>query len=314
MESEQDVHTAARRLVAGAWRIRKLTLWLEVLIGAPAMIVGLLLGGNQFVADMTKSLLIFSPFLLVIPFAAYRFWTQRTRPRAAVLWVRRFHRGPKATAEQKFLEYAVMDWGQLITLADDSVDTDVASRTMLTWKYYVVFAAAFAITVLITHGGGASFVAGLVGFGVFLLFRWRRARVNLGDARVKLTKIVGAMRSRSLQSSGSVVLKCPRDSDLWRDVITELSQTVDAAILSPADSSPQVDWEIRTLGSRLGAEKMVVLIHGGEAAFPLPQSVPVLNIPTKIPWWAEQQWRSAAVTVGSAILTSRRLSIASDDS
>jgi hypothetical protein len=314
METEADVHADARRLVDGAWRLRKLTIWLEALIGVPGMIVGFSLWANPLASDMAKFLLIFSPFLVAIPLAAYRLLTQRTRPRAAVLWVRRFHRGSRATAEQKFLEYTVMDWGQLITLADDSVDTDTASRMMLTWKYYIVVAAGLAITALMTHSGVAAFVGGLIGFGVVLFARWKHARVDLGDTRAKLTKIVRAMRSRRMPSSGSVVLKCPRDSDLWREVIVELSQTIDAAILSPAEGSPQVDWEIRTLANKLGAEKMLVLTDGGEPGLPLPQSVKVLNIPTKIPWWAEQYWRAAAITVGSAILTSRRQSIASKDS
>ncbi len=310
METEADVHADARRLVDGAWRLRKLTIWLEALIGVPGMILGF----SPWASPLASNILVFSPFLVVIPFAAYRLWTQRTRPRAAVLWVRRFHRGSRATAEQKFLEYTVMDWGQLITLADDSVDTDTASRMMLTWKYYVIAATALAITSLMTHSGVTAFVGGLIGIAVFLFARWKRARVDLGDTRVKLTKIVRAMRSRRMPSSQSVVLKCPRDSDLWREVIVELSQTIDAAILSPAEGSPQVDWEIRTLASRLGEEKMLVLTDGGEPGLSLPQSVKVLNIPTKIPWWAEQYWRSAAITVGSAILTSRRQSNAPKDS
>jgi hypothetical protein len=48
MESARDIDGDARRLVEGAWRIRKLTIWLEALIGIPAMIVGLLLWGNHF--------------------------------------------------------------------------------------------------------------------------------------------------------------------------------------------------------------------------------------------------------------------------
>lgn len=314
METEAEVHADARRLVDGAWRLRKLTIWLEALIGVPGMIVGFSLWANPMAPDMAKFLLMFSPFLVAIPFVAYRLLTQRTRPRAAVLWVRRFHRGSRSTAEQKFLEYTVMDWGQLITLADDSVDTDTASRMMLTWKYYVIAAVALAITALMTHSGVAAFVGGLIGFAVFLFARWKRARVDLGDARVKLTNIVRAMHSRRMPSSESVVLKCPRDSDLWREVIVELSKTIDAAILSPAEGSPQVDWEISTLASRLGTEKMLVLTEGDEPALSLPQTVKVLNIPTKIPWWAEQYWRAAAITLGSAILTSRRQSIASKDS
>jgi hypothetical protein len=314
MESERDVDADARRWVEGAWRMRKLSIWLEALIGLPAMVVGFLLWASQSVSDMAKFLLVGSPFLVAIPMVAYRYVTQRTRPRAAVLWVRRFHRGSKATAEQKFLEYAVMDWGQLITLADDSVDTDVASRMMLTWKYYVVLTAGFAIMALITRSGTTMLVGGLAGCGIALFIRWKQARVNLGDARAQLTKILGTMRLQRMPRSESVVLKCPRDGDLWRDVILELSQTIDAAILSPADGSPQVDWEIRTLASGLGAEKMIVLIDAGQPNFPLPQSVRVLNVPTKMSWWAEPQSRSAAVIVGSAILTSRRPSIGAEDS
>jgi hypothetical protein len=286
--------------------MRKLTIWLEVIIGLPAMIAGFLLWTSQSVSGVTKFLLIGAPFLAAIPLVAYRYSTQRTRPRAAVLWVRRFHRGSKATAEQKFLESAVMDWGQLITLADDSVDTDAASRMMFTWKYYVVIAVALTIVVLITRSGATMLVGGIAGFGIALFIRWKQARVNLGDARAQLTKVLGTMRSRRMPSSGSVVLRCPRDGDLWREVILELSQTIDAAILSPAESSAQVDWEIKTLASSLGVEKMIVLTGADEPSFPLPQAVRVLSVPARIPWWAEQQWRSAAVTVGSAILTSKK--------
>jgi hypothetical protein len=169
MESERDTQTDARRWVEGAWRMRKLTIWLEVIIGLPAMIAGFLLWTSQSVSGVTKFLLIGAPFLAAIPLVAYRYSTQRTRPRAAVLGVRRFHRGSKATAEQKFLESAVMDWGQLITLADDSVDTDAASRMMFTWKYYVVIAVALTIVVLITRSGATMLVGGIAGFGIALL-------------------------------------------------------------------------------------------------------------------------------------------------
>jgi hypothetical protein len=46
MESERDTQTDARRWVEGAWRMRKLTIWLEVIIGLPAMIAGFLLWTN----------------------------------------------------------------------------------------------------------------------------------------------------------------------------------------------------------------------------------------------------------------------------
>jgi hypothetical protein len=46
MESERDTQTDARRWVEGAWRMRKLTIWLEGIIGLPAMIAGFLLWTN----------------------------------------------------------------------------------------------------------------------------------------------------------------------------------------------------------------------------------------------------------------------------
>jgi hypothetical protein len=85
MESERDTQTDARRWVEGAWRMRKLTIWLEVIIGLPAMIAGFLLWTSQSVSGVTKFLLIGAPFLAAIPLVAYRYSNQRTRPRAAVL-------------------------------------------------------------------------------------------------------------------------------------------------------------------------------------------------------------------------------------
>jgi hypothetical protein len=306
MTSETWAQADARRIIASAWRIRKLTLWLEAVIGLPMMMVGLMLARREPESLLTF-LFLLSPFTVAIPVIAYRLVTHRSRPRAVVLWVRRFHRGKRATVEQAFLEHAVVDWGQLITLCDTAVDTDSASRMMLTWQYCTIVAVFVGITSWIAKVDLSQLLGLLAGFICFLGLRYKKVRVNLAGDTCNLDKIVTGMHARRMPDAGSVVLRCPRDGDLWRQVIMDLSETVDAAIVSVAESSPYVDWEIQTLASRLGPDKMIILIDGAYPIPPLLKAAGIVNVPAKMRWWpSEQQWRSAAISLGSAILTSRR--------
>jgi hypothetical protein len=159
---------------------------------------------------------------------------------------------------------------------------------------------------LIANGDLAGFLGTLIGFAIVLGLRFKKARNDLTSESSKLAKIVKPIRAQKPPSSGSVVLRCPRDGDLWQQIITDLSQIVDAAIVSAGESSPYADWEIQTLVRRLGPNKIVNLIDGAYPAPPLLRTAAILTVPAGMRWWpGEQQWRSAAVTLGSAILTSR---------
>jgi hypothetical protein len=174
-------------------------------------------------------LFVLAPFVAAAPFVIHRLVIDRTRARAVVLWVRRFHRGKRSTVEQTFLEFVITDWGQLITLSDTVVDEDSASRMMLTWKYCVIVAVFAGIAWLISGLGLNGLIGTLIGFGWVLRRRAKRARVNLASDSLEVGKMVDAIRKRKLPSAGSVVLRCPRDGELWRRVITELSERADAA-------------------------------------------------------------------------------------
>jgi hypothetical protein len=297
--------TDARSLVELASRIRRVVLWLEALVGLPMMIAGFVLARSE-PDSLRMFLLILAPFMVAVPFVIHRFVVHRTRRRAVVLWVRRFHRGKRATIAQTFLEFAVTDWGMLITLSDTDLDTDSATRMMLTWKYYAIFGVFAGIVWLIANGDLSGFLGTLIGFACFLYLRSRKARTDLTSESSKLANMVKRIRAQKLPSSGSVVLRCPRDGDLWRRVITDLSLLVDAAVVSAGENSPYVDWEIQTLIHSLGPNKIIDLIDGVCPAPPLVGTAGTVTVPAKMRWWpGEQHWRSAAITLGSAILRRR---------
>ena len=200
-----------------------------------------------------------------------------------------------------------------VTLADDSVDTDTATRMMANSKYFavVVLVAGFT-TIAVANVGLKAFVGMVAGLAIFLQ-RWsKQARVNLSGKDTELPRIVAGIRARKLPSTGSVVLRCPRDSDLWRQIVLDLSQTVDAAVVSAAEDSPNVDWEIRTLSSRLGPHKIIVLLDEANGTHLVPPQLAtagIIHVPANMRWWPGlRPWRSAEITLGSAILVSKKVS------
>jgi hypothetical protein len=309
-QNETQLQSEARRFVNTAWRIRRLVLWLEALIGLPMGLLGLI-RFRTAPESLVALLLLAAPFIVGIPFVIYRLLVFRTQGRSVVLWVRRFHRGQQSTVEQALLEYAVTDWGQLVTIADDSVDTDAATRMMLGWKYFAVVVVVFAVALVgVAKVGVEGFIGGIIGCLIFLRILRKRARVNFSDTVAELPNTLARIRARKLPISGSTVLKCPRDSDLWRQVILDLSQTIDAAVVSAAENSTNVDWEIQTLTGTLGRDKIIVLTNGTGDTQSLPPGLVgagIIEVPPKMRWWpGARPWRSAAITLGSAILARRK--------
>ena len=92
----------------------------------------------------------------------------------------------------------------------------------------------------------------------------------------------------------------------------DLSQTVDAAVVSAAEDSANVDWEIQNLSSTLGTDKLILLVDEKDGTHPLPATlatVEIIKVPDKMRWWhGVRPWRDAEITLGSAILASRKAS------
>jgi hypothetical protein len=326
MPTENAAEATAEAIVDAKWRLWKRTVRVAVrvavLAGVPAMIVGLLLIWSDSAPLLVTVPLILTPFTVVVASGVRFHVARRRRPRAVILWIRRFHRGEKATTEQALLEACVMDWGRLITLADTAVDSDALTGLMRRWltprpvyrRLYLILSVV-ALLVVWLAGMDVETIASLLAVPFCLVWltrdRTRSATINVRDPHNDVTKALERAQSQKLSQAGSVVLRCPVDGDLWRQVISYLSTRVDAAIVSAPESSAQLHWEIRTLiESGLGARKMIALARAGEPGMrdSLLADMGVIDAPSKIRWWwvgDQRMLRSAGLTIGTAILTAR---------
>lgn len=229
------------------------------------------------------------------------------RRRSVVIWVRRFHRGEQSRMEQQFLEGAVNPWGKLITLADSNIHSASGSR------------AAIWLVVILVGGEGLAAATGLLnpmilytglGFAGFLVWNWaRQGKLGLkpGDWMKKLDHL---KKSRSVFAAGlsGVVLNCPVDSDLWREVIVSLAPVVDAAVISVPENTPHVEWELATLRAALGDGKIIVLTDAGTTPAVDTGMLPIIQVPKPVGWWHDYRmsyfgpaWAGAMTTVLRAI-------------
>jgi len=206
------------------------------------------------------------------------------RRRSVVIWVRRFHRGEQSRMEQQFLEGAVNPWGRLITLADSNIHSGSGSRSAI-W-----------LVAILVGGLGLAAALGLVppfvfyptlGYGGFMLWIWmRKGKVGLkpGDWMQKLDRL---KKSQSVFEAGlsGVVLNCPVDTDLWRDVIETLAPAVDAAVISVPENTPHVEWELATLKAALGDGKIIVLTDAGATPAVATEMLQKIVVPKPVSWW-----------------------------
>ncbi len=233
------------------------------------------------------------------------------RRRSVVIWVRRFHRGEQSRMEQQFLEGAVNPWGKLITLADSNIHSASGSRSAI-WLVAILVGAegVAAATGLLNP---MIFYTGL-GFAGFLLWNWfRQGKVGLKAA--DWTKRLDRLRkSRSIVAAGlsGVVLNCPVDSDLWRDVIQNLAPVVDAAVISVPENTPHVEWGLATFRAALGDGKIIVLTNAGNPPAVATGMLPVIEVPKPVSWWHDYRvayfgpvWAGAMKTVLRAIENER---------
>jgi hypothetical protein len=233
------------------------------------------------------------------------------RRRSVVIWVRRFHRGEQSRMEQQFLEGAVNPWGKMITLADSNIHSASGSRSVVWLMVILVGAEGLAAAVGLINP--LIFYTGL-GFGGFYVWTWmRKGKVGLkaGDWTKRLERL---KKSQSVFAAGlsGVVLNCPVDSDLWRDVIENLAPVVDAAVISVPENTPHVEWELATLRAALGDGKIIVLTDAGTAPAVATEMLEVIQVPKPVSWWHDYRvsyfgpaWAGAMRTVLRAIENDR---------
>ncbi len=213
--------------------------------------------------------------------------------------------------EQQFLEGAVNPWGKLITLADSNIRSASGSRSAI-WLM-VILVGAEGLAAALGLFNPIVFYTGL-GFGSFLVWTWiRQGKVGLKPA--DWTKRLDRLRkSRSVVAAGlsGVVLNCPVDTDLWRDVIESLAPVVDAAVISVPENTPHVEWELATLRAALGDGKIIVLTDAGTTPAVATEMLQVIQVPKPVSWWRDYRvsyfgpaWAGAMKTVLRAIENER---------
>ena len=233
------------------------------------------------------------------------------RRKAAVFWVRRFHRGEDSRIEQQFLEGAVNPWGKLVTLADSNIHSASGSRAVI----WIAVVMGTAIVVAAATGLIPSTTMWTtLGFMGVMLWSWiRKGQIGLKtDDWMK--RIAKFNQTRSILASGlsGVVLSCPRDNDRWREVIASLAPIVDAAVTSVPEHTEQTEWELEILKAALGPGKLIVLTTGGTPPIAALEGQQVIEVPKAGNWWHNYRvsyfgpaWKKATETVLKAIESNR---------
>jgi hypothetical protein len=292
-----------QKRLASSLRLRRYSMALSAVI--PVLIIAL-----AFVDDDSKPYVLIL-LLLVIFVGCIPALISLKRRKSVVIWVRRFHRGEQSRMEQQFLEGAVNPWGKLITLADSNIHSASGSRAVI-W-----------LMVILVGGEGLAAALGLIdpmifytglGFGGFFVWIWaRKGKVGLKPADWT-KKLEIAKNSRSVFAAGlsGVVLNCPVDSDLWREVIVSLAPVVDAAVISVPENTPHVEWELTTLRAALGDGKIIVLTDAGTPPAGDTAMLPIIEVPRPVGWWHDYRmsyfgpaWKGAMTTVLRAIENDR---------
>jgi hypothetical protein len=293
--STVDPDDRARRIARAYWFGRKLTIIAWLTIGVPSIVVGLTTSHDD---------LVFVPFVIGIPIVVQRFLIRRRVPAATVLWVRRFHRGYTSRREQIFLEYALTDWGYVVTLADSSVEHDAATRATSGWKYWLsVLALAMAGGIGYRDWWFAASILMAAG-AMYAMRRLRTPRVlTTQDFQGLMKRVRKRTQRKWFIDSASIVLTCPQDSELWREAIDYLLPRSDAVIVSQQETSERLDWELTAAARAVGPTKMIGLSHRHSPTLPGMQDLP---IPSDFGWWVPlRRWRAISAIVGSAILRPR---------
>jgi len=293
---EDELEARAKALLDSHARFVRRFLLIEGFVGLPTLVVG-------FAFDLPV-LMSCCVVVAVVWFLLYRRRLATQGPRAVVLWVRRFHRGAQARREQGFLESAAGPWGHVITLSDSSIQEDTATEGMGTW-IAILNLVLFAASLFVRVDSSAHPLDTTAQ-------RRKKARVEMNEAtfRSRLAGTVAKIRSGKFLGFGTVVFSCPREGELWREVIRDMATQADAVIIGGDERSAQVEWEIQTLSESLGPKQFLMLARGCEGpATPILPGASFLAIPEKIRLFPHgQQVRNASVLIGATVLRSRRLS------
>ena len=244
-------------------------------------------------------------FVIVMILGRRRFTSEQ---RSSVLWIRRFHRGTPSRNEQVFLEQVVLPWGRLISIGDASVDASATVRS----SQYLLFGLVLGLIVsavckVIGMDIPESILNGISGGLLPIILFAKHGQISLREKDWQKT-LDAALRDRSQYRSAGVVFNCPRDTELWRDVVRSLSTRVDAVILSVPERPPAVDWEVHTFRETLGPDKMIIFDSYASEYASVLKGVTKLSMPDiKVSFWLPTSirnhriWKAATLVVGTAI-------------
>ncbi|PYP82492.1 MAG: hypothetical protein DMF61_26240 [Blastocatellia bacterium AA13] len=230
-----------------------------------------------------------------------------------ILWIRKFH--PKKSVPrfsrifgerrlnrssrrlQVLLEVAVIGRGHLITLGNDDVKTNSASRFERSWWWVVLSVlGAGALTISGQWPSHASIVETVISLittfsGRFLSPRiWRRPRI-LSEWDYRHCAATAVRLAKTGKAPVSTILTCPHqeENEVWKLVISYLADKIDMIIVSgeaPADSEKGLAWEAELLQRYVPLERILYL---GTTTQPSPPAAltgaRVVMMPGQIGWW-----------------------------
>lgn len=240
---------------------------------------------------------------------AYGRKRNKTERLSTVLWIRRFHRLKRTRREQVFLEQIVSPWGRLISIGDPDVSSsaDVRYGTTLIGLLFAGTVVGYLIAKLLHLTLSEQVLSGMVGATSAFSRRAKHGAITLRQDGWQV-KLAGALGSRSMYRGAGVILNCPRNTNLWREVVSSIVTEVHAAVVSIPEWSDAVEWELLTLRAVIGAEKIVVFgPHAPEIEAVIGGARFLTSPEMKVSWWLptyvthRADWKKATLLIGSAI-------------
>ncbi|HEX9938684.1 MAG TPA: hypothetical protein VGB15_16210 [Longimicrobium sp.] len=268
--------------------------WLYLLLGLP-FLFSLLVAGIYLLSSLLQGQLLptaaFAVVFALLTGGLLKRWGRGSISSARILWIRRFARGRRSRRVHALLSTAAIGTGNLITLGDSDVETDIAMSG--TWWNVLMWTVNGITWSLLADGlplpvGVA--LGALLALGEYTRYRWRRSRrLTPRHFRRKLERVLKKTRTGGFTDS---VITCPKEGELWRFAITYLADRVDAVVISADRSSESLDYEIRQLlaAGRVSPRNILVLRDDPAAGdllarYPALAGARTLLLPRRLSIW-----------------------------
>jgi hypothetical protein len=280
-------------LEEAARRVRQAR-WLYLLLGLPflfSLLVACILLLSSLLRGRLLPTAVLSVLSALVTGGLLKRWGRDSISRARVLWIRRFARGRRSRRVHDLLSMAAIGTGNIITLGDSDVETDVANSA--TWWNVIMWLVVGLTCSVLTDGiplpVGAA-VGALGAMGEYVRYRWRRSRrLTPRNFRRKLNRVLKKTRTGGFTDS---VITCPKNGELWRLAINYLCDRVDAVVISADFGSESLDYEIRQLlaAGRVSPRNFLVLRDDTaagdlESRYPALTEARMLLLPPRLSLW-----------------------------